>query len=84
MGRARSCSNGFTRKTGGSSSHNRWFGRCVIAWVDYRFDEQGDIFIQHLNSDGETLMDDNGIALAQVEGKQIQLICVQIVLVECL
>ncbi|MEL1235109.1 MAG: hypothetical protein VXA61_00415, partial [Candidatus Neomarinimicrobiota bacterium] len=46
-------------------------GGVFIAWVDYRFDEQGDIFIQHLNSDGETLMDDNGIALAQVEGKQI-------------
>lgn len=46
-------------------------GGVFISWVDYRFDEQGDIFIQHLNSDGETLMDDNGVALAQVEGKQI-------------
>ena len=46
-------------------------GGMFVAWVDYRFDEQGDIFIQHLDSDGQILMDDNGVALAQVEGKQI-------------
>ena len=46
-------------------------GGAFIAWVDYRFDEQGDIFLQHLDNDGETLLDGNGVALAQVEGKQI-------------
>ncbi len=46
-------------------------GGIFVAWVDYRFDEQGDIFFQHLDSNGETLLNDNGIALAQVEGKQI-------------
>ncbi|MFL2982855.1 MAG: T9SS type A sorting domain-containing protein [Candidatus Neomarinimicrobiota bacterium] len=46
-------------------------GGMFVAWVDYRFDEQGDIFFQHLNSDGQTLMDEDGVALAQVEGKQI-------------
>ena len=46
-------------------------GGVYIAWVDYRFDEQGDIFLQHLDTDGNRLLDDNGIALAQVSGKQI-------------
>ena len=46
-------------------------GGMFVAWVDYRFDEQGDIFFQHLDSNGQTQMDDNGVALAQVEGKQI-------------
>ena len=46
-------------------------GGVFIAWVDYRFDAQGDIFIQHLDSDGNLLMDENGIALAQVDGNQI-------------
>ena len=46
-------------------------GGVFIAWVDYRFDAQGDIFIQHLDNSGNILLDPNGIALAQVEGKQI-------------
>ena len=46
-------------------------GGVFIAWVDYRFDAQGDIFIQHLDDNGNTLLDHNGIALAQVSGKQI-------------
>jgi len=46
-------------------------GGAFIAWVDYRFDEQGDIFFQHLDNNGEILLDPNGIALAQIEGKQI-------------
>lgn len=46
-------------------------GGAYVAWVDYRFDAQGDIFIQHINSDGEILMDSNGLALSDVEGKQI-------------
>ena len=46
-------------------------GGVYIAWIDYRFDEQGDVFLQHLDTDGNRLLDDNGIALAQVSGKQI-------------
>ena len=46
-------------------------GGVFIAWVDYRFDAEGDIFLQHLDSDGNRLLDPNGIALAQIEGKQI-------------
>ena len=46
-------------------------GGAFIAWVDYRFDAQGDIFIQHVDTNGDILLDPSGIALAQVEGKQI-------------
>ena len=46
-------------------------GGAYIAWVDYRFDPQGDIYLQHINSDGQILLDSNGVALAQVNGKQI-------------
>lgn len=46
-------------------------GGVYIAWVDYRFDEEGDIFLQHLDTYGNRMLDDNGIALAQVSGKQI-------------
>ena len=48
-------------------------GGAYVAWVDYRFDAQGDIFIQHINSNGEILMDPNGLALSQVSGKQISI-----------
>jgi len=46
-------------------------GGAFIAWVDYRFDAQGDIFLQHIDNNGEILMDSNGVALAQIIGKQI-------------
>ena len=46
-------------------------GGAFIAWVDYRFDAEGDIFLQHVNSNGEILLDSNGVALAQAIGKQI-------------
>ena len=46
-------------------------GGAFIAWVDYRFDAQGDIYIQHIDSEGSILMDPNGVALANVPGKQI-------------
>ena len=46
-------------------------GGAFIAWVDYRFDAQGDIFLQHVNTNGEILLDSNGVALAEVVGKQI-------------
>ena len=46
-------------------------GGAFIAWVDFSFDAQGDIFFQHVDNTGEILLDSNGVALAQVEGKQI-------------
>ena len=46
-------------------------GGAFIAWVDYRFDAQGDIFLQHVDNNGDILLDSNGVALAQVPGKQI-------------
>ena len=48
-------------------------GGAFISWVDYRFDYAGDIFIQHINSSGEVLLDPNGIALAQQPGAQISI-----------
>ena len=48
-------------------------GGAFIAWVDYRFDEQGDIFIQHVDELGNLLMDANGVALALQPGKQISI-----------
>ena len=48
-------------------------GGAFIAWVDYRFDDSGDIFIQHVDSSGSLLMDLNGVALAQQQGQQISI-----------
>jgi hypothetical protein len=48
-------------------------GGAFIAWVDYRFDDAGDVFIQHVNNDGSILMDPNGVALAQFQGQQISI-----------
>ena len=46
-------------------------GGAFIAWVDYRFDAEGDIFLQHVDSNGNILLDENGVALAQVPGRQL-------------
>ena len=46
-------------------------GGAFIAWVDYRFDEEGDIFIQHIDNQGNRMMDDNGEALARVDGRHL-------------
>ena len=48
-------------------------GGAFIAWVDYRFDDSGDIFIQHVDDSGRVLMDSNGVALAQQTGQQISI-----------
>ena len=48
-------------------------GGAFIAWVDYRFDDSGDIFIQHVDDSGRVLMDSNGVALAQQIGQQISI-----------
>ena len=48
-------------------------GGVFVAWVDYRFDEQGDIFFQHLDNNGSISLDAEGVALAQVAGKQISI-----------
>jgi len=46
-------------------------GGAYIAWVDYRFDEEGDIFLQHIDADGNPLLPPEGQLLCQVPGRQI-------------
>jgi len=46
-------------------------GGAFIAWVDYRFDEEGDIFVQHIDADGNIQMNPDGVALAQIPGRQL-------------
>ncbi len=46
-------------------------GGAFIAWVDYRFDEEGDIYIQHVDENGYILMDEGGAALARVDGRHL-------------
>jgi hypothetical protein len=46
-------------------------GGAYIAWVDYRFDEEGDIFLQHVSADGQILLDPEGAALCRQPGKQL-------------
>jgi len=46
-------------------------GGAFIAWVDYRYDIAGDIFVQHLDANGDPLMDSDGIALCQQPNAQI-------------
>lgn len=45
-------------------------GGAFVAWVDYRFDEEGDIFIQHVDFEGNLQMDSSGVALCQQDGRQ--------------
>lgn len=45
-------------------------GGLFIAWVDYRFDEDGDIFVQHVNGDGDLELAAEGQALCQQPGMQ--------------
>ncbi len=45
-------------------------GGAFICWVDYRYDEDGDIFYQHINADGQILLDSLGVALCQQSGLQ--------------
>ncbi len=46
-------------------------GGAFIAWADYRFDDESDIFIQHIDGNGNQLMNSDGIPLAQVNGRQL-------------
>jgi len=48
-------------------------GGAFIAWVDYRFDEEGDIFIQHVDNEGNRLMDNDGVALARIDGRHLSI-----------
>jgi len=48
-------------------------GGVFIAWIDYRFDASGDVFYQHIDTNGNRLVGDNGVALAQVASKQISI-----------
>ncbi|MFQ6613351.1 MAG: T9SS type A sorting domain-containing protein [Fidelibacterota bacterium] len=45
-------------------------GGAFITWVDYRYDEDGDVFYQHINANGERLLDSSGVALCQQSGVQ--------------
>ncbi len=46
-------------------------GGAFVAWVDYRFDDEGDIFIQHVDNNGNRLMNDDGESLARVDGRHL-------------
>ncbi|NQV37550.1 MAG: T9SS type A sorting domain-containing protein [Candidatus Marinimicrobia bacterium] len=46
-------------------------GGAYVAWVDYRLDIAGDIFVQHIDSNGDLLLDNNGVALCQHQSTQI-------------
>ena len=46
-------------------------GGAFIAWVEYRFDEEGDVYIQHVDANGNILMDEEGEALARVDGRHL-------------
>ncbi|MEC7935845.1 MAG: T9SS type A sorting domain-containing protein [Candidatus Neomarinimicrobiota bacterium] len=46
-------------------------GGAFISWVDYRFDEEGDIYIQHIDNQGNRMMDDGGAALARIDGRHL-------------
>jgi len=46
-------------------------GGAFIAWVEYRFEEEGDIFIQHVDNNGNRLMDDEGESLVRVDGRHL-------------
>ena len=42
------------------------FGGFLISWVDFRDDSLGDVWAQRLDSDGNSLWDDNGVLLSSV------------------
>ncbi len=45
-------------------------GGAFLAWIDYRSDEYGDVYGQHLNSNGELSWDPAGVPLAVNTGAQ--------------
>jgi len=45
----------------------------IIAWVDFRFEDTGDIYAQKLNADGELLWDQAGVPLCLASDEQISL-----------
>jgi len=45
----------------------------VVAWVDFRYEDAGDIFAQKLDADGNLLWDEEGVPLCLVEDVQISL-----------
>ncbi len=48
-------------------------GGAFIAWVDYRGGDMSDIYIQHINSDGQMLMNFDGEALCVADSVQISI-----------
>ena len=45
----------------------------IVAWVDFRYENAGDIFAQKLDADGNLLWDADGVPLCLVEDDQISL-----------
>ncbi len=45
----------------------------IIAWVDFRYEDSGDVFIQKLNENGELLWAEEGVQLCTAENIQISL-----------
>ena len=45
-------------------------GGAFLAWIDYRDDEYGDVYAQHLNADGVLSWDPAGVPLATNNGSQ--------------
>ena len=45
----------------------------VVAWVDFRYEDAGDIFAQKLDANGNLLWDEEGVPLCLVEDVQISL-----------
>ncbi len=48
-------------------------GEVIIAWVDFRNEDTGDIYAQKLNSDGEVQWEEEGVPLCLAEDVQISL-----------
>jgi len=45
----------------------------IIAWVDFRFEDTGDIYAQKLNADGELVWEQDGVPLCLATDEQISL-----------
>ena len=45
----------------------------IVAWVDFRHEDAGDIYAQKISADGSLLWDEAGVPLCLVEGIQISL-----------
>jgi hypothetical protein len=48
-------------------------GGIIAAWIDFRYEEAGDVFAQKLDSNGNLLWQSSGVPLCTEEGLQISL-----------